>query len=133
MLSIMRDHDAAPRVAIVRHTCYPYHVHVQRDALALRDAGFDVDVICDHEPGRPYYERREGITVLRMPLHHKRGGLLRYLFEYAAFPLLAGGTIVLRSLWRRYRYIEVDTPPDWLVAAGLLTRVLVATVILCTL
>jgi hypothetical protein len=71
----MRAPAAAPRVAIVRHTRYPYHVHVQRDALALHDAGFDVDVICDHEPGRPYYERLEGISVLRMPLHHKRDAL----------------------------------------------------------
>jgi glycosyltransferase involved in cell wall biosynthesis len=126
----MRRHNAAPPIALVRHTRYPFHSHVRRDALALRDAGFDVDVICDHEPGRPYYERCEGITVLRMPLHHKRGGMLRYLFEYAAFPLLAGGTIVMRSLWRRYRYIEVDTPPDWLIAAALIPRALGARVIL---
>jgi hypothetical protein len=39
------------RVAVVRHDRYPTDPHLLRSVHALRDAGFDVDVICVHEPG----------------------------------------------------------------------------------
>ncbi|MBV9282367.1 MAG: glycosyltransferase family 4 protein [Chloroflexi bacterium] len=111
-----------PRIAIVRHLPYPADVLLRRGVLALREAGFDVDVICDYEPGRPMVERDGGVTVLRVPPRHGRGGLGRYAFEYAAFPLVAALAIALRSLGRPYRWVEVNNPPDWLLLAGLLPK-----------
>jgi len=111
-----------PRIAIVRHSRYPDDMHVRRDAMALRDAGFDVDLVCDREPGRPAIERVDGITVLRIPPRHRRGGLARYAFEYLAFPLVAAGVIALRSLGRRYTWIEINNMPDWLVIAALFPK-----------
>jgi glycosyltransferase involved in cell wall biosynthesis len=54
----------------------------------------------------------------------------RYLFEYLTLPLLASALVAVRSLWRPYRYVEVDNPPDWLVLAGLLPRLQGARVVL---
>jgi glycosyltransferase involved in cell wall biosynthesis len=111
-----------PRVAIVRHDRYPTDPHLLRSVHALRDAGFDVDVICDHEPGRPRHERSDGVTVLRLLFQHKRHSVLRYLAEYATLPVLAGAIVAGRCLRRRYDYVEIDNPPDWLVLAGLIPR-----------
>jgi glycosyltransferase involved in cell wall biosynthesis len=111
-----------PRVAIVRHDRFPGEPHLLRSVHALRDAGFDVDVICDHEPGRPRHERSDGVTVLRLLFPHKRHSVLRYLAEYATLPVLAGAIVAARCLRRRYDYVEIDNPPDWLVLAGLIPR-----------
>src|SRR2546430_5250138 len=119
-----------PRVAVVRHDRYPADPHLRRSVHALRDAGFDVEVICAHEPGRPRYERSDGVTVLRLLLQHKRVSVLRYLVEYATLPVLASAIVAARSLRRRYDHVEIDTPPDWLVLAGLLPRMQGSTVVL---
>ena len=119
-----------PRVAIVRHERYPADPHLLRSVHALRDAGFDVEVICVHEPGRPRHERSDAVTVLRVLFQHRRHSVLRYLVEYATLPVLAAVIVAARSLRRRYDYVEIDTPPDWLVLAGLIPRMQGSTVVL---
>ena len=119
-----------PRVAVIRHERYSLDNHVGRDVVALRDAGFEVDVICACEPGRPYVERLDGVTVLRMPIRHKRGSMLRYAFEYATFPMLAAFTTMINSVWRRYQYVEIRNMPDWLVLAAVIPKILGAKTIL---
>lgn len=115
---------------MVRHGEYPTQPHPRRDVAALRDAGFEVDVICDSEPGRPHFERVEGVTVIRVPMRHKRGRTVRYLLEYTGMPWLAAGALALRSLGRRYEYVEIDTMPTWLLAASLVPKLLGAKVVL---
>src|SRR5437762_14093635 len=122
MVSHMHGYSRPPRVAIVRHDRFPGEPHLRRSVHALRDAGFDVDVICDHEPGRPRHERLEGVTVLRLLFQHKRHSVLRYLAEYATLPVLAAAIVAARCLQRRYDYLELDNPPAWLVLAGLRPR-----------
>ena len=119
-----------PRIAVVRHQRYPADHHLLRSVHALRDAGFDVEVICVHEPGRPRHERSDGVTVLRVLFPHRRHSLLRYLVEYTTLPILAAVVVAARSLRRRYDYVEIDTPPDWLVLAGLIPRMQGSTVVL---
>jgi glycosyltransferase involved in cell wall biosynthesis len=125
------EHDAGPpRIAIVRHSSYPEDMHVRRDALALRDAGFDIDLICDQKPGKTMIERVEGITVLRISPRHKRAGIGRYLFEYTAFPLAATVILAFRSVRRPYHWIEINNMPDWLVMAAIVPKLLGAQVVL---
>lgn len=126
----MRREQPAGRIAIVRHSSYPEDMHVRRDALALRDAGFDVDLICDRKPGKPTIERVDGITVVRISPRHRRGGIGRYLFEYTAFPLVAAAVLALRSARKRYTWIEVNNLPDWLVLAAMVPKLLGARIVL---
>ncbi|HEX8919442.1 MAG TPA: glycosyltransferase family 4 protein, partial [Chloroflexota bacterium] len=125
-----RERGRADRIAIIRHSSYPADMHIRRDALALRDAGFDVDLICDAEADRPMLEKVDGITVCRVPPGHKRGSLLRYLMEYTAFPLTAGAAAAIRCLRRPYQWIEINNMPDWLLLAALIPKLLGARVVL---
>lgn len=117
------------RVAVVRHGEYG-QPHPRRDIFALRDAGFEVDFYCDGEQGKPWVERVDGVTVIRLPIRHKRGSVFRYLFEYTAFPLVAGVVLAIRSFPRRYRHVEIDTMPTWLIVAAAVPKVLGAKVVL---
>ena len=88
------------RVCIVRHGYYPDDLMVQREALALRDHGFDAEVISLRRSGQTASEVVDGVRVRRMPLSRTKGGLLRYLFDYMAFFTLAALTLTAQHLRR---------------------------------
>lgn len=112
----------APRIAVVRHGRYPADSPVLRNVRALRDSGFSVDLICDRDPTRPRLEHVDGVTVLRTLMEHKRHSKARYLLEYAVLPFMAAATMLLRSAGGRYQYVEIDSPPDWLILAGMIPK-----------
>jgi glycosyltransferase involved in cell wall biosynthesis len=118
------------RIGVIRQFYFPSDTRVRREVHALARAGHEVDVICMLRPGEPLHERSGSIAVYRVPLEHKRGGLLRYLFEYLSFPLaafLCAGALAVR---RRWDVVQVNTLPDWLVFAAIVPRLLGARVLL---
>jgi len=124
--------SAAPRqrVAIVRHSFYPFELNVKREAEALRDAGYDVDVICLRGPGEAGREDVEGIHVHRLPVGHKRGKILRYVWEYNAFFVLAAAKLAALHNQRRFGAVQVNTMPDYLVFVALYPKLTGARVVL---
>ena len=121
---------SARAVAIVRHSFYPFELNVKREAEALRDAGHHVHVICLRGPGEAARATVEGVEVYRLPVGHKRGQVLRYLWEYNAFFVLA--SFKLAQLHRRFRFgaVQVNTMPDYLVFAALYPKLTGAKVVL---
>ncbi len=118
------------RIGVIRQFYFPCDTRVRREVDALARAGHEVDVICMRRPGQPLYERSGSVAVYRVPLQHKRGGPLRYLFEYLSFPsaaFLCAGALAVR---RRWDVVQVNTLPDWLVFAAVLPRLLGARVLL---
>jgi glycosyltransferase involved in cell wall biosynthesis len=89
---------------------------------ALAEAGYEVDVICMRRPGEERFERSGAVAVHRLPVGHRRGGLLRYLFEYVTFGLMATVLVTLLSLRRHYDLIQVNSIPDSLVFAALIPK-----------
>lgn len=110
---------------MVVHARYPIgEPRVQREAIAARSAGYDVDVLCLRSPGEAPQETVDGIRVRRLPIRHARGaGLGRILVEYLAFALLATLCLVLDILrQRRPAIVQVHAPPDFLAFAGLIPK-----------
>jgi len=118
------------RIAIVRHSFYPFELNVKREAEALRDDGYDVDVICLRNDDEAPFEVVEGVNVHRLPVGHRRGKILRYLWEYNAFFVLA--SIKLAGLHRKNRFaaVQVNTMPDYLVFVALYPKLTGARVVL---
>lgn len=110
-----------PRVCHILHGPYLTDPRVRREAEALAEAGWDVDVLCLSEPGRPVRESINGVKVLRLPLARKRGSILRYIFEYLAFFFISG-VILLFRVPRRYKVIHVNNMPDFLVFAATIPK-----------
>jgi glycosyltransferase involved in cell wall biosynthesis len=109
----MRDTRRA--VAIVRHSFYPFELNVKREAEALRDAGFAVHVICLRGKGEAPRESIDGVEVYRLPVDHKRGKILRYLYEYNAFFILAAFKLARLHRAHDFAAVQVNTMPDYLV------------------
>jgi len=110
------------RVCIVRH--YSYDMLVRREASALRDAGFDVDVICLGSKEKGIDTVIDGVRMHRIPLTRKKGSILRYLFDYLSFFCLVALKLTVLHLQRRFSCIQVNNMPDFLVFATLIPRLL---------
>jgi len=118
------------RVCIVRQFYFPSEAHVRRDVNALLAAGYEVDVVCARDSGERAFERWGRVGVYRLPVRHIRAGLLRYLFEYTCFFMLASLFLSYLHIKMRYRVIEVDTMPDFLVFATIIPRIMGARIVL---
>jgi glycosyltransferase involved in cell wall biosynthesis len=116
------------RVGMLVHAYYPSDVRVRREAEALSSAGYDVDVVCLRRKGRTGQagearsERINGVRVHRLPLERKRGGKLRYFFEYALLTLLGSLKLARLHFSQRFRVVHIHNMPDFLVLAGLLPK-----------
>jgi glycosyltransferase involved in cell wall biosynthesis len=110
------------RVCVIRQWYVPNDPRVKREVDALIDAGHSVEVICMRLPGDASREVAGRLSIHRLPMTHRRGGLARYLFEYIAFPIMAGITLARLDRARRFDLVQVHTVPDWLVFAAALPR-----------
>jgi glycosyltransferase involved in cell wall biosynthesis len=110
----------APRALLISENApVPSDRRVWNEARALRDAGWDVVVVCaqGETRHRASHEVLEGIAVHRFPLKPAESGLLGYAREYA------------QALWRIRRLarrlarerpfdvVHAGNPPDFLLVA----------------
>ena len=115
---------------MVVHAYYIQDARVRRYAEGLVGRGDQVDVICLHKEGEPPEETVEGVHVVRVPLTRRRGGVLRYLFEYTLFLLLALFQLSILYFRNRYDVVHVHNMPDVLVFSAFVPKLLGAKVIL---
>lgn len=107
---------------MVVHAYYEGDARVRRYAESLAAAGHRVDVLALRDRDKPKREQLRGVSVHRLPLSRRRGGTLRYLFEYVWFTLLCGFVLTWRAL--RYDVVHVHNMPDFLVFAAIVPRLL---------
>jgi glycosyltransferase involved in cell wall biosynthesis len=122
--------QAKGAICILRHSNYPAELNVRREAEALLNDGYQVHVVCLREVGEAAREEVGGVQVHRLPIRHRRGRISRYLFEYNAFFVLASIKLIWLHFKHRFRGIQVNTMPDYLVFAALVPRLMGARVVL---
>lgn len=122
------ERAGAVRVAMLAHTYYLRDPRVRREAEALAANGLDVHVICLSEEPNARGEREarhaivNGVQIHRLPISRRRGGPLRYLYEYLSVGIL-GGLTLARLHWRaRLDVVHVHNMPDILVLAASIPR-----------
>jgi glycosyltransferase involved in cell wall biosynthesis len=119
------------RVLMITHSYYPQDPRVRREAEALVDAGFGVDVLCLRKPGERARAVHNGVGVFRLPVRrHRRSGPLVYSIEYLLFFLAATIAVAVLFARRGYRVFQAHTIPDFLVFSTIVPRLLGAPVIL---
>lgn len=117
---------------MVVHAYYPLgETRVQREALALVDAGYEVDVISLRKEGEPKRDRQESVNIYRLPVgRHKRAGPIVHLLEYLTFFLLASAKLLSLHVRQRYCVVQAHNLPDFLVFVGLVPKLMGARLIL---
>ncbi len=121
-----RDGSSGPRALIlVEDLPVPFDRRVWSEATTLRDAGWQVSVVCPKgEDARRWHETVEGIEIFRYPLPTTAAGLLHHALEYTvAIP----ATVVLSLLAHLRRPIDVlhaCNPPDFFFPIGRLFKLI---------
>ncbi|HWN17729.1 MAG TPA: glycosyltransferase family 4 protein [Gemmatimonadales bacterium] len=110
---------------IVENLPVPLDRRVWQESCALRDAGYQVVVICPRMRG--YMEPEEvvdGIQIYRHWISEEAGGFVGFFREYVS--ALLGETRLAWKAWRRHRFkvIHLCNPPDLLFLVALPFKVL---------
>lgn len=95
------------RVAVVSHSFLDNDPRVKRAVDAFLADGWAVDGLFLDPPKREQYLR-----TWRVPIARKRGGPLRYLFEYGSFFLAISVWLIGRLMRERPDLVYVNSPPD---------------------
>jgi glycosyltransferase involved in cell wall biosynthesis len=115
---------------MVTFSSYPADPRPRRALDALRNEGMSVDLICLADDNAPRREKATRLNVLRVPIEHRRGGILSYAYNYSAFLFTCSVILAIRAFRRRYHLVYVHNMPDILVACALVPKLLGAKVIL---
>lgn len=118
------------RVCVVRQYYFPQDPRVRKEVSALLERGHEVDVVCLRKEGEPREDTWRGARIHRLPMSHKRGGVLGYVWNYSVFLLLATLACLKLHVRRRFHVVQVNTMPDILVFSALMPRLLGARVLL---
>lgn len=100
---------------LVENLPVPLDRRVWQESLALRDAGYEVVVICPQMHGQVLPEEKlDGIQIYRHKLSTEAKGFAGFFLEYAS--ALWGETRLAWKAWRRHRFrvIHICNPPDLL-------------------
>jgi glycosyltransferase involved in cell wall biosynthesis len=100
-------------LVIVENIPVPLDVRVWREACSLRDAGYQVTVLCpQHDECPKSYELLEGVHVYRHPMTREGNSALGYIWEYASalfWEIIFSWWIYFR---RGFHVIQGCNPPD---------------------
>jgi glycosyltransferase involved in cell wall biosynthesis len=102
-----------------------------REAMALRDNGYNVDVICIKMRRKDKAtEVYQGVSVFRLPMIKNRSSQLQYLIKYSKFFILASIKLARLYFKKKYAVIQVHSMPDFLVFTALLPKLCGSKIIL---
>ncbi len=109
---------------MVVHAYYPMgETRVEREALALIDRGYEVDVICLGGREQPKTDSEDGVRIYRLPVRrHKNSGVTTQFLEYLAFFVLAFFKLTGLHLRQRYNVVQVHNLPDFLIFCALVPK-----------
>jgi glycosyltransferase involved in cell wall biosynthesis len=120
------------RHCMIVHAYYPLgETRVEREALALVDAGYAVDVICLRDRDEQAFESINGLDVYRLPVMRKKTvGLVGQLLEYLRFFFLVFLKLLALYPRRKYKTVQAHNLPDFLIFSALIPKLFGARLIL---
>jgi len=119
-------------VCSITHEYFPRDRRVLRQAQALIERGYEVDILCirnfsDHEKKEDQYGP---IRIYRVPLSKKRGSKLRYYFEFLSAFILFSIKLNLLYFKKRYNLIQINNIPNGYVFTAVIPKLFGAKVVL---
>ena len=103
---------------IVQNLSVPFDRRVWLEACSLRDAGFQVSVVCPMGAGDKARELLDGILIRRYPPPPDTRGIATYLYEFAYCWLRTARLVLRAHRAEGFDVIQACNPPDtfWALA-----------------
>jgi len=126
-----RDRQNQPLTACFLYY-HGFHPLLYREATALREAGYRVDIICLRSwKDEKTVSRYDGLRVFQIQLRSAaEKSVAAYFLGLLAFFVKAFLLLGYLGIRNRYRVVHVTSPPDIMVFAALIPRLLGARVLL---
>jgi len=104
---------------IVQNLPVPFDPRVWREACALRDADFQVSVVCPKGPGDPSFQEIDGIRIRKYAPARPAEGTLSYVWEFIYSWVRTFGLVLRTAANEGFDVIQACNPPDtyWALAA----------------
>jgi glycosyltransferase involved in cell wall biosynthesis len=99
---------------LIENLSFPMDRRMRQEAMALRDAGYEVNVICPRGEHQDLagYQNYEGVHVYRYPLYWQGSGGLGYILEYGWALSCTFALMLWVSLKHGFDYVHAANPPD---------------------
>jgi glycosyltransferase involved in cell wall biosynthesis len=118
------------KILMVVYNYFPQDVRPRREAEALINAGYTVDIICLRLPDQTKFENIYGINTYRVNISKSRSSRKKYIFLYASFFIRSFFLLNRLFLKNRYAIIHVHNMPDFLVFLSVIPKLFGSKVIL---
>ena len=117
--------EPSPRriLIVVENLPVPFDRRVWCEATSLREAGYEVSVICPKGRGHnASYEFLDGVHIYRHPLPVEARGIAAYFIEYPV-ALFWETLLAIKVAWKHgFDVIQGCNPPDLIFLIGLLFK-----------
>jgi len=98
---------------VVENASVPFDTRVWKEAVSLREAGYEVTVLCPKMKGAEQgYEISRGVRIYRHPMPKERNGALAYLWEYSCALFWEFWYVWWIYLRHGFNVIQGCNPPD---------------------
>lgn len=118
------------KILMVVYSYFPQDARPRREAEALINAGYTVDIICLRQPDQTKFENIYGVNTYRVNLSKSRSSKRKYIFLYANFFIRSFFLLNKLFLKNRYSVIHVHNMPDFLVFLSIIPKLFGSKVIL---
>ncbi len=118
------------RILMVVYSYFPQDVRPRREAEALINAGYTVDIICLRLPDQTKIENIYGVNTYRVNITKSKSSRRKYIFLYASFFIRSFFLLNRLFLKNRYGVIHVHNMPDFLVFLSVIPKLFSSKVIL---
>jgi glycosyltransferase involved in cell wall biosynthesis len=109
---------------IVENLPVPFDTRVWKEACTLRDAGYDVSVICPRNKRHPeFQEVLDGVHIYRHPMPKEGNSALGYIWEYSCALLWEFVLAVWVFVSRGFQVIQGCNPPDNIFLIALIFKI----------
>ncbi|MCH7964084.1 MAG: glycosyltransferase family 4 protein [Bacteroidetes bacterium] len=126
----MNNNHHPKRVCMIAMSSYPIDPRIRRQAEALDEAGYEVDILCRNSGDQPSKEKFGNVTAYRIMNAPRQDSKIKYFMVSIIFLFVAFFRLVFLSIKRKYLVIQVHNLPDYLIFAGLLHKIFGAKLIL---
>jgi glycosyltransferase involved in cell wall biosynthesis len=118
------------KILMVVYSYFPQDVRPRREAEALINAGYTVDIICLRLPDQTKFENIYGVNTYRVNISKSKSSRRKYILLYASFFIRSFFLLNRLFLINRYTIIHVHNMPDFLVFLGVIPKLFGSKVIL---
>lgn len=118
------------KILMVVYSYFPQDVRPRREAEALINAGYTVDIICLRLPDQTKFENIYGVNTYRVNISKSKSSRRKYILLYASFFIRSFFLLNRLFLINRYAVIHVHNMPDFLVFLSVIPKLFGSKVIL---